>query len=53
MAIVASPDDPGGTGLLLEPKWNPMAKTYQEGIYKAVLPVIVFPADDIQQVYEK
>ena len=32
---------------------NPIAKPYQERIYKAGLPVIVFSADDIQQEYEK
>ena len=53
LAIVASPEDPDGTSLLLEPNDNPIAKTYQEGIYKAGLPVIVFSADDIQKEYEK
>ena len=38
LAIVASPEDPDGTELLLEPNDNPIAKTYQEGIYKSGLP---------------
>ena len=53
LAIVASPENPDGTSLLLEPNDNPIAKTYQEAIYKAGLPVIVFSADDIQQEYER
>src|SRR5688572_30828756 len=35
LAIVASPEEPGGTRLLLEPNDNPIAKTYQEAIYDA------------------
>ena len=53
LAIVASPEEPGGTGLLLEPNGNPIAKTYQEAIYKEGLPAIVFGVDDIQQEYER
>ena len=53
LAIVASPEDPDSTGLLLEPNDNPIAKTYQQAIYKAGIPVIVFSADDIQLEYER
>lgn len=53
LAIVASPEDPDGTGLLLEPSDNPVAKTYQEGLYKVGLPVIVFSASDVQREYER
>jgi predicted enzyme related to lactoylglutathione lyase len=53
LAIVASPEDPDGTELLLEPNDNPIAKTYQEGIYKAGLPVIVFGVEDIHKEYER
>ena len=52
LAIVASPEEPGGTGLLLEPNNNPIAKTYQEAIYKAGLPAIVFGVEDVQKGYE-
>ena len=51
LAIVASPEDPEGTGLLLEPNDNPIARTYQEGIYNEGLPVIVFGTDDVQKEY--
>jgi catechol 2,3-dioxygenase-like lactoylglutathione lyase family enzyme len=53
LAIVASPEDPGGTGLLLEPSDNPIAKPFREGLYEQGLPVIVFGTDDIQKEYEK
>lgn len=53
LAIVASPEAPDGTGLLLEPNNNPIAKTYQEGLRKAGLPVIVFGVDDLQKEYER
>ena len=53
LAIVASPEEPGGTGLLLEPNNNPIAKTYQEALYKTGLPCIVFGVEDIQKEYER
>ena len=53
LAIVVSPEEPDGTALLLEPNDNPIARTYQEGIFKAGLPVIVFAVDDIQSEYER
>ncbi len=53
LAIVASPEEPGGTGLLLEPNDNPIAKTFQEGVYQQGLPVIVFGVEDIQKEYAR
>jgi predicted enzyme related to lactoylglutathione lyase len=53
LAIVASPEEPNGTALLLEPNADLDAKTFQEGIYQAELPVIVFGAKDIQKEYER
>lgn len=53
LAIVASPEDPGGTGLLLEPNNNPISKPYQEAVYTMGLPIIVFGVADIQQEYER
>jgi catechol 2,3-dioxygenase-like lactoylglutathione lyase family enzyme len=46
LAIVVSPEDPKGTALLLEPRGDSFAKTYQENVYGAGLPIIVFGADD-------
>lgn len=53
LAIVVSPEDPDGTALLLEPNVNLNAKPFQEGIYQAGLPVIIFEVKDIHQEYEK
>ena len=53
LAIVASPEEPDGTGLLLEPNDNPIAKTYQQALYQAGLPVIVFAVDDIHKEYQR
>jgi len=53
LAIVVSPEEPQGTGLLLEPNNNPIAKTYQDALYSAELPVITFGTKDIQQEYER
>lgn len=53
LAIVVSPEDPEGTGLLLEPNDHPIAKDYQEGLYKAGIPVIVFGVEDIQREYKR
>lgn len=51
LAIVASPEAPDGTGLLLEPNDNPVARSYQEGLYEQGLPVIVFGVEDIEKEY--
>jgi predicted enzyme related to lactoylglutathione lyase len=53
LAIVVSPEQPDGAGLLLEPNGNLGAKAFQEGVYKAGLPVIVFGVEDVQKEYER
>ena len=53
LVIVASPEDPDGTGLLLEPNDHPVARQYQQGIYNAGMPIMVFGVDDIQGEYER
>jgi predicted enzyme related to lactoylglutathione lyase len=53
LAIVVSPEDPNGTALLLEPNHNPLSKTFQEGVYKMGLPIIVMGVMDVQKEYEK
>lgn len=53
LAIVASPEDPNGTGLLLEPNNNPIAKTYQTALYEVDLPCIVFGVTNLQVEYER
>lgn len=53
LAIVASPEEPGGTGLLLEPNDNPIARPFQQGIYEQGLPAIVFGVEDVRREYER
>jgi predicted enzyme related to lactoylglutathione lyase len=53
LAIVASPEEPDGTGLLLEPNGHPLAKAYQQGLYEAGMPVIVFGVADLRKEYER
>jgi catechol 2,3-dioxygenase-like lactoylglutathione lyase family enzyme len=50
LAIVVSPEDPDGTALLLEPRGDSFAKTYQESVYSDGLPIIVFTADNVESV---
>lgn len=53
LAIVVSPEQPDGTGLLLEPRGNMGSKEFFDGIYNAKMPVIIFSVDNINQEYEK
>ncbi len=41
ISIVRSPEDPDGVSLMLEPNHNALAKRFQQGLYKAGIPVIV------------
>ncbi len=50
---VASPEEPNGTELLLEPNDNPAAKTYQQAIYAQGITPASFFVDDIQKEYER
>ena len=53
LAIVVSPEEPDGTGLLLEPNDNPIARPFQQGLYQQGLPVIVLSVEDVQKEYER
>ncbi|WP_207512533.1 VOC family protein [Longitalea luteola] len=53
LAIVASPEEPNGTGLLLEPNSNPIASTYQKALFDANIPVIIFSVDNLEEEYER
>ena len=53
LAIVVSPEEPNGTGLLLEPNDNPIGKTFQGALYKQGLAAIVLGVEDIQKEYER
>jgi predicted enzyme related to lactoylglutathione lyase len=53
LAVVVSPEDPDGTSLMLEPNHNAIAKRFQQGLYKAGIPCIVFNTQDIHKEYER
>jgi predicted enzyme related to lactoylglutathione lyase len=50
---VASSEEPEGTQLLLEPNENPVAMTYQKGIFEQGIPAISFFSEDIEKEYER
>jgi len=50
---VASPEEPDGVQLLLEPNNNPAARTYQQAIYEQGIPAASFFVDDVQQEYDR
>ena len=50
---VVSPDEPGGTELLLEPNENPAAKTIQNTIFSQGLPLAAFMVEDIHNECER
>jgi catechol 2,3-dioxygenase-like lactoylglutathione lyase family enzyme len=50
---VASPEDPDGVELLLEPNNNPAAKTFQDAIYAQGIPMTAFLVKDVKQEYER
>jgi len=53
LAIVVSSEAPDGTGLLLEPNENPIAKTYQKGLFDAGIPVITLGTTNIDEDYRR
>lgn len=50
---VVSPEGPEGVELLLEPNDNPIAKTYQQGIYNQGIAAATFGVDDVHREYER
>ena len=50
---VVSPDEPDGTELLLEPNENPVAQTFQKGIFDQGIPATSFGVTDIHAEHEK
>ena len=53
LAVVVSAGDPDGTALILEPRGDSFAKEYQEHLYNAGLPVIVFGVDNLSGEIER
>ncbi|GIN23057.1 VOC family protein [Siminovitchia fordii] len=50
---LVSPDDQGGTELLLEPNQHPAAKDYQSKIYADGIPATMFGVPNVQKEYER
>ncbi|MEV8535224.1 VOC family protein [Streptomyces sp. NPDC051211] len=50
---VVSPDEPGGTELLLEPAGHPVAKTYRDTLVEDGIPLAQFAVEDVQAEYER
>jgi len=50
---VVSPEEPNGSQLVLEPNDNPVAKSYQESIFKQGIRTNMFFVDDIQKEYQR
>ncbi len=50
---VVVPDAPNEAELVLEPNANPVAKTYQEALFKQGIPITALPTEDIQADYER
>lgn len=50
---LVSPEDQGGTELLLEPNNHPAAKEYQEKLFADGIPATMFGVADIQKEYER
>ncbi|MFD7428670.1 VOC family protein [Streptomyces sp. NPDC059818] len=50
---VVSPEEPGGTELLLEPLGHPAARTYRDALVEDGIPLAQFAVDDVQAEYER
>jgi catechol 2,3-dioxygenase-like lactoylglutathione lyase family enzyme len=50
---VVSPDEPGGTELVLEPNDNPASSTFQKAIFEQGIPFTGFEVNNIQAEYER
>jgi catechol 2,3-dioxygenase-like lactoylglutathione lyase family enzyme len=50
---VISPDQPGGTELLLEPNENPAAQVFQKALVDQGIPLTSFAVESVQQEYDR
>lgn len=50
---VISPEEPGGTELLLEPLGHPAAETYRDALVADGIPLAQFAVDDVRAEYER
>ena len=50
---VVSPEQPDGVELVLEPNENPVARTYQDALFKSGIPLTSFAVGDVQHEYDR
>ncbi|MFJ6465323.1 VOC family protein [Streptomyces sp. NPDC091387] len=50
---VVSPEEPGGTELLLEPLGHPAARTYRDALVEDGIPLAQFAVDDVKAEFER
>lgn len=50
---VVSPEQPDGVELLLEPLGFDPARTYQQALYEAGIPAMMFSVNDVAREYER
>ena len=50
---VASPEEPDGPELLLEPNTSPVAKAYQQGLREQGTPAAMFMVSDVEAEYAR
>lgn len=50
---VVSPEEPGGTELLLEPLGHPAARTYRDTLAQDGIPLAQFAVDDVHAEYQR
>ncbi|MEO8392146.1 MAG: VOC family protein [Chloroflexota bacterium] len=50
---VISPDQPGGTELLLEPNENPAAQVFQKALVDQGIPLTSFAVESVQKEYDR
>ncbi|MEU4065570.1 VOC family protein [Streptomyces wedmorensis] len=50
---VVSPDEPGGTQLLLEPARHPAARAYRDTLVQDGIPLAQFAVEDVKAEYER
>ena len=50
---LVSPDNQGGTELVLEPNDNQAAKDYQKRLFEQGIPVTMFGVDDVRKEYDR
>ena len=50
---VASPEDPDGAQLVLEPNANAAAATFQNSLFESGIPLTMFAVDDIKKEFQR